>query len=518
MRFLVLAAAVFALVGCDSDAPADCPGGPDCPTAGFDPDTVDFDALESLDFERYVRPLLDARDALAAANQSNTLDYAYAELLDAGPSGLIVPFDGAASLLVRLARETLADSSAGPLPNLKALQEDEVRFLERWIDAGARADADSAPAYADASSLLYICNQLAGRVQILDADRRRVIRHVDFEALGQPANAKPHHVVTEPDGSAWYVALISGDGGGSVLKLSSSLDTDPSDAEYLLAEETPEDGSGTFQKPGMLALDAAQGRLYAGRSFSADPTSSGLANLDRATMAFETIVTPDVHPHALGVSRDGRWVFTAGLTAISGQTPVYVYDTQTGDLSQQFVPGAQAFVHFAVSPDGATVVLTAQTGAALYVFDFDTSTGELVQRGRVAVGQQPWHPLFAPDGARVYVPNRLSNTVSVVDPAALAVVDTLGTDNVPERYGEPFSQPHGTALSADGRTLYVSNRNLAMTGAAAWVPPFTFATAEGPESPDLYGNVVVIDLEQDRVVDVIQTGRFASGLALDESR
>ncbi|OZC02202.1 YncE family protein [Rubricoccus marinus] len=554
MRLLVLLPAFLAvaLAGCDSTAPlAECPGGVDCPEPVIDPDTVDFDGITELNFERYVRPILNTRQALAP----EVTDVTYAALLNAGPSSFLIPFDADASLLVRLAEETLTDDSVNPFPRLLSLQDDEKRYIRRWIEAGA-PNASGQPAYADATRLLYICNQLAGRVSVVDVDRQRIIRNVYFEALGQPADAKPHHVIATPDGSAWYVALIAGDGGGSVLKLSSSLTMDPADADYLLASETPPSGDATFQKPGMLAFDAANQRLFAGRSFSADPTSSGIARFNASTLAFETIQTPDVHPHALGVSRDGRYVFTAGLTATSGATPAYVFEAATGDLvDQELVPGTLAFVHYAVSPDGETVVLTSQTGGALYVFDFDTASGDLTVRGSVPTGDQPWHPVYAPDGSAVYVPNRLSNTVTVVDPAALTVTRTIGGA------GLPFSQVHGSALSADGSTLFVSSRNFAMMMGAmppaapeasgemdhggmnhegmdhdadaaspgatpamvmpeiAWTPSIRFIQADGtPEPNDLYGNVAMLDARDGSLIAVIQTGRWASGLALYEPR
>ena len=266
---VLFAVLLFGLAACDSTAPlAECPGGADCPDTVIDPDTVDFDAVATIDFTRYVAPILNARDVLDA-------DVSYNALLDEGPSSFIVPFDADASLMVRLAEETLVDGIDNPYPNLTTLQDDEKRYIRRWIEAGAPLRESTPPAYADATRLLYICNQLAGRVSVVDVDRQRIIRNVYFEELGQPANAKPHHVIADAD--AWFVALISGDGGGSVLRLSTSLTMDPADSDYLLASETPPSGDDTFQKPGMLAFDAANSRLYAGRSFSADPTSSGIA-------------------------------------------------------------------------------------------------------------------------------------------------------------------------------------------------------------------------------------------------
>ncbi|MEL6615902.1 MAG: beta-propeller fold lactonase family protein [Bacteroidota bacterium] len=561
---LIAAFGLVALVGCDTTAPlVDCPGGPDCPNTVFDPDTIDFDAISAVDYAQYVQPLLAARNALSPEATTEPADLAsvsYSTVLAAGPSSLIVPFDADASLLIRLAEEEIAPGSDDPYPNLSAMQDDEVRYLRRWIEAGAPNTGATAPAYADARALLYVCNQFAGRVSIVDVERQKVIRNVYFEDLGQPADAKPHHVVAEPDGSAWYVALIAGSEGGSVLKLSGDLTKDPASGDYLLASEMPPSGETTFQKPGMLALDPSEGRLFAGRSFSADPTSSGLGRFNLETLAFELVPTPDVHPHALGVSRDGAYAFTAALTAQNNRTAAYVLDAATGDLvDQEFVDGALAFVHYAVSPDGETVVLTSQLGAALYVFDFDTASGDLTLRGSVATGNQPWHPIFSPDGSEVFVPNRLSNSVSVVDPAALNVVRTFDAAAL------PFSQPHGSEISADGGTLFVSSRNFVMpmmgnmaaptTGGMdhsgmdhgemdhdgmdhsgmdhgemdsmpamtmpeiAWTPSIRFLMDDGTSEPeDLYGNVAFLDSATGEVLTVIQTGRWASGLALYDPR
>ena len=499
---VVLSLALLAVAGCDTSRAAVEPD-PD-----FDPATVDYNEVTSLDYDEYVRPLLVARNAFASAATDARGDdaaYAYDALLDSEWGATIIPFDGAASLLVRLAREPLAEGVTNPYPNLQTLEPDELDYLRRWIEDGARGP-DGAPGYADARHLLYVCNQLAGRVAIVDADRMRTIRLVHFEDLGEPADAKPHHVVAEPDGSAWYVALIAGTDGGSVLKLSGSLATDPASGGYVLARETPPAGSGTFEKPGMLALDTARSRLYAGRSFSASSTSNGIAQFtDLGTLSFDEISTPPVHPHAVGVSPDGRYLFTAALEPTGANTEAYVYDTDTDDLVQRLpVPGRLAFVQYAVSPDGGTVVLTEQTGGGLALFD--VAGGRLALRTTVPTGEQPWHPSFSPDGRTVYVPNRVSNTVSFVDVASGAVARTVAN---PDGGALPLSQPHGSAVSDDGRTLFVSNRNLMMSGDALYEPPVRFAG----EPMDLQSNVVAIDTASGEIVAVIPQGRWASGLA-----
>ena len=499
----LLIALAFAAAACDTDPVADCPEGPGCPDPAFDPSTVDYDTVTSLDYATTVQPLLAARDPFGFAQASA---YAYDRLLDSDAGAAIIPFDAANSPLVRLATQALAPGLSAPYPRVDTFEDDEVRLIERWIEDGARGP-DGQPGYADASRLLYVCNQLAGRVAVVDVDRRRTVRLVHFEALGQPANAKPHHVVAS--GGAWYVTLIDGTDGGSVLKMDASLLLDPADPATVLAEETPTDGEATFQKPGMLALDAARGRLYAGRSFS-NVGSTGVAAFgDLSALTYEVFTPRDlVHPHAIGVSADGDFVYTAALASSGGQTRVTVLEASTGDTVQELsVPGELSFVSFAVAERDPYVALTSQTGGALYVFDV-ADGGTLSLRHAVPVGSQPWHPVLAPAAPTAYVPNRLSDTVSVVDLESGRVTRTITNPR--------FSQPHGSAVSADGALLFVSSRNLGMTspdGAVGYRPPLRFVVDGVEEPEDLYGNVAVLDAATGAEIAVVQQGRFASGLA-----
>ena len=492
------------LVGCDSAKPI--------VATPFDPAAVDYDALETVDYDAHVRPLLAARHVFgpAGAGAASPEAYAYDAVFESDWGATIVPFD-ATSPFLRLASETLVEGLENPYPNLATLEADEVRFLTRWIEAGA-PDSDGSPAYSDATNLLYVCNQLAGRVAIVDTDRMRTIRHVYFAELGQPADARPHHVVAEPDGSAWYVALISGgDGSGAVLKLSGSLDPDPGDASTLLATSAP----GAFEKPGMLALDVTEGRLLAGRSFSASATSNGVAEFtDLGTLAFDVVSTPPYHPHAIEVTPDGAFFLSAGL---SSPNRILMYDAATQDVvAQEPVADGLAFVQFAVASTGRTAVLTSQLSGELFVLGLDPDAPSVSVTRRIPVGQQPWHPVFAPDDRTVYVPNRLSNSVSFVDLAAGAVARTVEN---PEAGPAVFSQPHGAALSADGATLFVSNRNLMMSGDALYQAPLRFVQADGtPEPVDLYSQVVAIDTQTGAVEAVLQQGRWSSGLAATRVR
>jgi YVTN family beta-propeller protein len=156
-------------------------------------------------------------------------------------------------------------------------------------------------------------------------------------------------------------------------------------------------------------------------------------------------------------------------------------------------------VGLAVSPDGKTLVATAQLTGKLLVFDLaDPAKPRLVQR--VATGDWPWLVTFTPDGAEVWVPNQRSNNVTVIDARRWAVVTTVN--------GE-FAQPDGIAASGDGRLIFVANHNtdnvMNMGGINMAMP------AAGSANP---GRVIVIDAKKRAVLRRVDTAPDGSGIGV----
>ncbi len=95
-----------------------------------------------------------------------------------------------------------------------------------------------------------------------------------------------------------------------------------------------------------------------------------------------------------------------------------------------------------------------------------------------AVYQSPYAVVMSADGSRLFVSHHTGGVVSIVDPAARKVVQTIAVGPAPT----------GLALSPDGTTLYV---------------------ADGDD-----GSVAVVDLKAGRVAAKIEAGRSAFGLTL----
>ena len=331
-----------------------------------------------------------------------------------------------------------------------------------------------APTPAAAQDYLYVASQEDVTVAVIDMSTNTLVETVDLKALGFSETAKAHHVAVEPDGSYWYVSLIAA---GKVLKL---------DRENRLV------GQVDFETPGMLGLDPDSDLLYVGRSMAAVNPPQRVGVIDRASMTIEEVDVFFPRPHALVVDPTGDRFFTASLGQNSvAYAPLGVEEVDLLQIAGHEDHMNHMLVQLAVSPDGTRMVGGGQMTGDLLVFDVSGEEPEVIER--VAVGDQPWHPTFTPDGAEVWIPNQTGGSVTVVDAGTWTVTDVIRHPALVE--------PHGSAVSPDGSTIYVSSRNVAGT----------YRPADGSEGRP--GTVVAIDRETHEVVAVIEVGRYAAGMA-----
>jgi DNA-binding beta-propeller fold protein YncE len=356
---------------------------------------------------------------------------------------------------------------------------------------------------------------------------------VYLDELGVPSGTYgPHHIVFEPDGSAWFVSLVNGgaEGAGRIVKLSTSLTTDPGSAAYLLAQ------SPAFTTPGMMAVNPATNQLFVGRSTLSQAGTPGVGVFDRATLALiETVATPFDIPHALAITTDGAYVLTASLT---GNTLATI---RTADLELTTAPlsgPARELIHFGVHPaihtaaagtdhaahgghaghDGAAaslhlaeVTLTSRnTDEVLFLRLNDDGT--LTENGSVAVGDGPYHAHLGADGHTLLVPNQFGGSVSLVDVATRSLIRT-----VENPAGGPLARPHSPAPGMDASVFFVTNSNWP-ANAASWAPTYRFLSgnpgdASRPPLPnEAFGNVAAFDAATGAVRAVIQLRAYPAGL------
>jgi DNA-binding beta-propeller fold protein YncE len=330
---------------------------------------------------------------------------------------------------------------------------------------------------------LYVPNQNDASVTILDAATGAVVTTVDLRASGFTADAKPHAVIAEPDGSAWYVTLI---GDNVVAKF---------DRSNRLLGRVP------METPGMLVVDPKRDRVYASRSMTAvsPPSSIGVIRRSDMTLVEELdVLLP--RPHAIAVDT------AAGTVYVSGLGDNRIATVRDGRVELADVPGPlHAYVTFALSPDGTRLAATTQLTHAVMGFDVTGPAPRPV--GSADVLPFGYQVAFTPDGRSVWLGNQRSGAVTEVRTSDWTVAGVVKDTT--------FHEPHGVAVSPDGRTVYVSSHGV-QTAATPATPADTMhgGMHAGMNAPRGGGSLALIDARSRAVTKVIPVGRYATALGL----
>jgi DNA-binding beta-propeller fold protein YncE len=316
--------------------------------------------------------------------------------------------------------------------------------------------------------IVWVTEQDAASVVGVDARSLEVIRRIDLQALGFSANAKPHHVAVDPDGSHIYVSLIAEN---RVVKLTP--------AGQLVA-------SAEFQAPGLLALDPTGDALYVGRSMAAVNPPTRIGVIDRSDMSIDEVDVFYPRPHALAFDHRTGTAYSSSL----GENRLAAVRDGGAEL-MDLAGNTHAVVQFAVSPTERLLVATGHLSGDVMFFRLRDPMHP-TPAGVLHVGGEPWHPSFSPDGRTLWVPSKRDGVVRAID---------VGTQRVVGEVRDPaLALPHGSAVSADGRRVFVSANNTDGT----WHPA---------GAPEKAGVLVVIDAATRTVERAIPIGENAAGIA-----
>lgn len=357
----------------------------------------------------------------------------------------------------------------GPLPLAAPGVRVTILIAAFVVACGKPGPEGPAPAK---SPRLYVANQDDATVSIIDVNSRALAATVDLRRYGFGDNAKPHHVQVEPDGSAWYVTLI---GAGKVLKLDRS--------NRLL-------GSVNLQVPGLMTMHPTQDLMFVGRSMSAVNPPPRMAVIRRSDMRLlDEIDLLFPRPHGIVAHPAGQRVYVASL----GTDQLASVGVGDGKVRVVDVRGpSYGFVQTAVSPDGRWLAVTAELSDGLMIFDLSNPLVPKLAR-IVPMPDGPFESVFTGDGRWIFVTCLGGNRIVVVDTRDWQVVDVLDD--------EAFAQPHGVALSPDGRYVFVSNRH-----------QLGGVHEHQGGRPTGKGTVVAICAASRRVDKVIPVGNYAAGM------
>lgn len=254
--------------------------------------------------------------------------------------------------------------------------------------------------------------------------------------------------------------------------------------------------------------------------YAVDPVSGGLSPKASASAGFT--------PNGIVVSPDGKSAYVANTGDVNHPTnpnvvSQYDIDPVTGVLSLKtpgFVTTGRDSTAIAVTPDGKSVYVTNAFINASMVSQYtvDPVTGALSPKTPATVAtDDPTAIAVTPDGKNAYVTNIDANTVSqyTVNPVSGAL-----SPKTPATVAAG-ALPVGLEVSPDGKSVYVTDRvavNVAVNGTVSQfnVDPVTGALspktpATAPAGLDPHGVAVTPDGKSAYVTNTNFFGTFAPG-------
>lgn len=478
----------LAITGCDKGNPTE----PERP--------IDYSKVQVIIYSQHVQPLLTNK--CAGSGCHNSFDAAGDLVLESWGSimrgsehgAMVIPFRAEKSHLIFHVNSdtTLAPSATPRMPPLIPLDLEEVRFLIRWVNEGARNDDGDVPFSNPRSGKVYVTSQADDEVNVIDIESNLMMRMVTVGSQDNrttPPEA-PHNIAIDPQREYYYVNLITGN---EIWKY--RVQNDSFVAKLNL---------GSLRSPAQVVMTPDGRKAYVS-NFDPSGTHRGVQVFNTQTMTVTKEITDTriIACHGVQLTHDGRYLWTANQlsdnmavidVANDSVIAIVKVDPSVPDIPSgpnQFGPYQLVF-----SPDDRYAYVTCTKSDQVRVVD--TQTRQLVKT--ISVGANPLILDSTPDGRFVYVANRgrggsPSTSVSVIrtsDNTELLKIQGVGVE------------PHGVAVSRDGKYVYVSCENISNPD-----PPHH--PVAGLKTP---GYLLVVEVASNQIVKRIEIGAFGAGVAV----
>lgn len=397
---------------------------------------------------------------------------------------MVVPF---AALRSHLLQHIGTDSTIAPMASPRMpfgrdpLPREQILLIKRWIEEGAKND-DGSVALSGDRPRAFVTNQAEDLVSVIDILTQRVARYINVGRLPDrtsPPEA-PHNIALSPDRRFFYVNLIAA---GAVEKYDATTLTKISSVDVGLS-------------PAQIAVTSDGSTLYVS-NFDLTLQQRFISRVNTSSGQRTDIETGGLAPHGVTLSLDERFVYTSN----SASDDISEIELATGEVTRiiPIVPGAALQpgtparhepYQSVLTRDGRLLYVTCRASSQVRVVDL--TVGRVIDS--IDVAQRPLILELTPSGHEIWVPNQRAESVSIIDVATRRVVATIP---------QLKTQPHAVAFSRDGRTAFITCEN--QNGVDSHHP------IAGGKIPGL---VYVVDVASRDILNVIEVGSFAAGIAI----
>jgi YVTN family beta-propeller protein len=353
---------------------------------------------------------------------------------------MAVPYNGFWSYMFSVVNN---DTVYGPvstvgLSDYHKLDSSRVSIIKNWIDQGAKSkDGRVALANQPINEKFFITNQASDLVAVVNSKSKLISRFIPVGGRSNQLDA-PHYITLSHDNRFFFVSLIQE---GYLEKYDVNTDypfirSDRTAAGLNPAHivVSPDDLSGYVSN-----FDAS-GTQRTIRKFSTSP----LQIVDTVTNVRMTA------PHGMALSSDGSLLFVASQIGeymfrittsdfeIENSAPVDPSVPPTGNGTGNFGP-----YQVVISPDNNRLFVSLREGNKVGVYNSQT----LERISLIEVGTKPLLMKFTNDGQYLFVCNRNSNSVTVINATSLTVASTITGVGI---------QPHGVDFTTDGQYAIIA--------------------------------------------------------------
>ena len=322
----------------------------------------------------------------------------------------------------------------------------------------AAAQENASPQRAAASYLLYVTNERAGEISIIDPASRKEIGRI---AVGK----RPRGLVASPDHKTLYVALSGSPIGGpdvdesrlpppdqaadgiAVIDLANNMIVRTlrgiSDPEQIAISP---DGANIYvssEDSGKLIILDTQGTILSSLSVGGDPEGVAVSSDGKVVLATSEEdgsvavirggTKPEVTSRIKAAERPRNALFLQnGRAAVPGEfdSSVALIDYNRGQLLRK-IQLSNEDRPMGIASAGSSILVTTGRGGRLVKINPADSVKDNPVQSVALVGERPWGLAMSPDGKTAITANGPGNDITMVDVATMRILAKISSPGGP---------------------------------------------------------------------------------------